>query len=392
MKRAIRILALLLCCCAALGPYCHAQSGGETQRCPLDVSALRTEQTQGIFVSGLSEEGRLCLSGRRICPGDVLPVSCLEDLVWTWDSEEEPDLTLDYYPIVNGALGERAEMTMHLQPEKDEAPQALDGELETYRNIPNAGQLHCTNDDEGKLIFQIVNHPRRGAVEILPDGAFVYTPKKNKAGEDSFTFTVSDEAGNVSNEATVRIRILQPLDSQTFADLDRQNQFEALWMRTMGLFGGENLADRLCFCPEKTVSRGEFLVMAMNLGGIEPDLVMPQNCFADQNEAPGWMQPYLVTALRRGIVHGIVRDGELCFCPNRAVSGYEAAVMLTGALDLRPESESVSAFRREDDAVPAWAEWAVGLLPAEISRTLDRTALDRARTAALLYRAAAQGD
>ncbi|MFR8332989.1 MAG: Ig-like domain-containing protein [Oscillospiraceae bacterium] len=47
------------------------------------------------------------------------------------------------------------------------------------------------------------------------DGAFTHTPKKNKVGKDSFSFTATDEAGAVSNEATVTIEILKPLDNTT---------------------------------------------------------------------------------------------------------------------------------------------------------------------------------
>ena len=47
------------------------------------------------------------------------------------------------------------------------------------------------------------------------DGAFTYTPKKNKVGTDSFSFTVTMSRA-VSNEATVTIEILKPLDNTTY--------------------------------------------------------------------------------------------------------------------------------------------------------------------------------
>ena len=200
-----------------------------------------------------------------------------------------------------------------------------------------------------------------------------------------------DEAGNVSNEAEIRVRILQPIDSQTFADLDRADQFCALWLRSMGLFGGETVADRLCFCPDKTVSRGEFLVMAMDLGGLEPDITLAQPCFADEDQAPAWMRPYLATALRRGIVRGVVQGKSLCFEPNRPVTGYEAAVMLTGALGIQAGEDTVDAMACED-AVPAWAEQAVGALRAMQAGAPDGAALTRARAAELLYLAALRSE
>ncbi len=392
MNRVIRMTALALCCAVLFPLTAHAQvTCSRAQSAELRAEDLVPDGAQGILIHTVPQEGTLLLHTRQIRPGDVLPASCLDSLVFTPEVDEQTDLTLTYYPIQDGSLGDQASLTMHIYSDRDEAPTALDGEMETYKNIPNSGLLHCTNDDDGSLRFQIVNHPRRGAVELLEDGAFVYTPKKNKAGEDRFTFTVTDEAGNVSNEAEIRVRILQPIDSQTFADLDRADQFCALWLRSMGLFGGETVADRLCFCPDKTVSRGEFLVMAMDLGGLEPDITLAQPCFADEDQAPAWMRPYLATALRRGIVRGVVQGKSLCFEPNRPVTGYEAAVMLTGALGIQAGEDTVDAMACED-AVPAWAEQAVGALRAMQAGAPDGAALTRARAAELLYLAALRSE
>ena len=49
-----------------------------------------------------------------------------------------------------------------------------------------------------------------GTVEMNPDGTYVYTPNSGFAGVDTFTYTVTDAAGN-SEEATVEIKINQAL-------------------------------------------------------------------------------------------------------------------------------------------------------------------------------------
>ena len=53
----------------------------------------------------------------------------------------------------------------------------------------------------------IVNQPSNGSVSINNDGTVIYTPADGYSGSDSFTYTVEDAAGNVSNAATVTIEV-----------------------------------------------------------------------------------------------------------------------------------------------------------------------------------------
>ena len=151
-------------------------------------------------------------------------------------------------------------------------------------------------------------------------------------GEDSFSFTVTDAAGNVSAPATVRITIRKPTDAQTFADLDRDRQFEALWLRETGLFGGEIIDQRLSFGPERTVSRGELLAMVMDLAGIQPEIGLQVSCFADGEEAAPWLRPYLASALRRGFIRGESGPEGLRFRPNEPITQAEAEALAARVL------------------------------------------------------------
>ncbi|WP_048322952.1 cadherin-like domain-containing protein, partial [Crocosphaera watsonii] len=48
----------------------------------------------------------------------------------------------------------------------------------------------------------IINKPNNGILNVNNDGTLTYTPNNNYNGEDSFTYTVEDEEGLISNEAT----------------------------------------------------------------------------------------------------------------------------------------------------------------------------------------------
>ena len=81
---------------------------------------------------------------------------------------------------------------------------------------------------------------------IREDGSFLYTPKKNKVGTDSFTYTATDPAGKVSREATVTIQILKPTDNKQYADTTGTTcRFTAEWLRNTGLFVGEQIDGQL---------------------------------------------------------------------------------------------------------------------------------------------------
>lgn len=51
----------------------------------------------------------------------------------------------------------------------------------------------------------------------------------------------------------------------------QSGQFEAMWTAAAGLTGGRSIGGTLCYLPQETVSRAEFLVMAMELLDVPVD-------------------------------------------------------------------------------------------------------------------------
>lgn len=317
-------------------------------------------ELSGVFFTELPAAGQaeLRLDNRVLRAGDAISRADLSRITVT--PTGGGDIRLSFLPVEGGALGEETVMTFHLERVEDEAPSAESSAIETWRNLPNTGKLK--GNGTGELSFQLVNQPRRGSVELNPDGSFTYTPKKNKVGEDSFTFTVTDAAGRVSAPATVRVRICKPTDAKTFADLDRDDQFEAIWMRERGLFGGELISERLSFGPEQPVNRGEFLAMVMDLEGIDPEIGLQVSGFADEEDAPSWLRPYLASALRRGLIQGESTPAGLVYRPNRPITEVEAASLLARVRDTEE------------------------LLPTALSG-VPETPLTRKKAAELLYQA-----
>ena len=235
------------------------------------------------------------------------------------------------------------------------------------------------------MTYTVIRQPKRGTLEIHEDGRFTYTPKKNKVGVDSFTYTAADPAGNVSREATVTVQILKPTDARQYTDTAGQScRFAAEWMRNTGLFVGEKIGTQECFFPEKTVSRGDFLAMLVQTLDIPTDNTAYDGIPQD---APGWLKPYLAAAMRSGLVAGLP-DRET-FGAEEAITGAEAAVMLQNALDLAISQQTLETMNQDDEEsdVPAWAAVSLTAMAENGIQLEANEPLNRGQVAEILYQA-----
>lgn len=386
MHTALSKIILAVLCCLILGMTAFA-ADGETlynaEYCfsEADFSTEAMGEVDGILVTGVpdSSMAEIRLGNRIILPGDVLSDLILNELRLVPVSRESCNAVLSYQPVYGSRLGDPAMLTIRIQSGRNDTPKAISSEFETYKNIENNGQLSASDPEEGELIYSLEEPPRRGKVKVKADGSFLYTPDKNKVGEDRFTFTVTDEAGNVSRPAAVNIRILSPSDQMTFADMeDSTDCFEAMWMEQQGLCSGRKIGTEYCFCPDEPVSRGEFLVMSMKLMNLP--VKNKEQTFSSEEPVAAWMQPYLSEAVRRGIIRGERAGEQLHYRMEDGVTDREAAVMLQNMLHL-----PVPAGRMESTQ-PAWsAQPVLALRDAGIREEYSGRTLTRIEAARLLY-------
>ena len=345
----------------------------------------------GIFLTSVPQEtlATVRYGSRVLKAGDALPTEALGDLTLEAKCVTAQEVTIGYCTLSDGVLSGVQELTLSILPKEDQPPTAEDGSLETYKNIAGSGTLSAA-DPEGKpLTYNLVKEPKRGSVELHEDGTFTYTPDKNKVGKDSFTYTVTDSGGNTSEEAKISIEIRKPTDKATYADMDGDpDAFYAMWLKEAGLFTGATVGGNLCFEPEKTVSRGEFLVMVMKLVDAQADETGLTSGFSDEAATPVWLQPYIVSALGSGMISGVSSEDGVVFRPEAALSRAEAAVMLQNVLQL-PAPMAKTVFSETDAAaVPAWAAAATAALSAagiSLGDTAQADAITRREVAKLLY-------
>ncbi len=384
----IRFISLILALCLALSLGIGAAATG------VDCDAVycftgqefsaEEEALSGICITGLPEasSGTVLLGNRVIRPGDILTADQIKSMTFhPLRTEEDAQAVIQYLPIYANRVEKSATMTIAIRGKEDKKPVAQDFSIETYKNLPNDGMLKAEDPEGQALTFTVVRGPKRGALEVKEDGTFVYTPKKNKVGIDSFTYTATDPAGNVSREATVTIQILKPTDARQYTDtVGHDDRFEAEWLRNTGLFVGEQVGGNPCFYPEKAVSRGEFLAMVVKVLDIPVE-------GADESQlpasAPQWLKPYLAAAQRSGLM----ADLETAADYQGPITGAEAAVILQNALDLTVSSEILEEEKTEtqEEEIPSWAAASLTVM-AENGVFLNAgSALTRAEVAKALY-------
>lgn len=125
-----------------------------------------------------------------------------------------------------------------------------------------------------------------------------------------------------------------------------------------GVFVGAKIGDSYFFEPERTLSRGEFVAMALAAMDVSAENVQMTG-FCDDASIPTWAKGYAVSALNAGVVSGVSTAEGVAFRANDAITLNEAAVVLNRLL--RVTDVDLSDYDVQD-ADNAWCAQAVANL------------------------------
>ena len=264
--------------------------------------------------------------------------------------------------------------------------------VSTYKNIKLYGNLPVHDPEGDEVRIEIVSYPKSGTVELSDSavGDYVFTPAENFSGKDSFTYVARDKYGNYSASATVSLTVKKPSSSITYTDMNDSPAYSAaLSVTEAGVMSGSEVGGNSYFYPNRTVSRGEFTVMALHAAGISEGIGSSYTVFSDCDLIPEEMREYISTAYDLGYIKGVNVDGKLCFQPDRAITVAEAAVLLGNILDA-PTPTVTPTFSDSGD-IPAWAASSVyslcgiGVIPTSSGDDLSpNEPLTRAEAAVFL--------
>ena len=343
-----------------------------------------------------STEGTLILGGRRVGKGRVIKQKNLGALVFIPASESVTECSFKF--TVDGyAGGSEIECILKFIDKVNYAPEALGDSvsasiIQTQQSISVYGNLDANDPENDNLEFIIVTYPKKGTLTLteMDSGRYCYTPNKNLTGKDKFTYVVRDEYGNYSKPMTVSVKITERLCDTVYRDMQDREEYNAtVAMAAMGIMSGKQIGDDLYFEPDKTVTRAEFVAMAMKCVGIRADSTMQSTYFDDDEDISASLKGYIATAQRVGYISGDFKDGKLVFSPNEEITKYEAAKILSAMIGKNGEGEE-SVFAG-DDSIPVWARAGVyamcslGIFDNQDSTTLSDK-VTRGDAAEFLYR------
>jgi len=341
--------------------------------------------------AGLLMEGDSLLS----C-GDVVTLSAISGM--RFYALSEPTVTETSFIVTpvfsDDSTGSEVTVSISLLSAQNSAPIAQDMEITTYKDVPITSQLAATDSEGDAVTFQLVDTPARGEVTISSDGTgtFTYSPYEGKKGKDTFTYVAIDTAGNRSSEATVKITINKLNTKVTYADMtDNTAQKAALRLAEDQIFVGECLNGEYFFCPDATVTRSEFLAMAMKVAGLEKLDDATITGFYDDEAIQTWAKGYVSSALKDGMIEGTYDDeGRIIFSPDANITLAEATVVLNRMLAITDVSTDVAAASF-GSSVPAWALQSavnlqsIGVITAsDMSSTIISASITRGESAELL--------
>ena len=270
----------------------------------------------------------------------------------------------------------------------DGAPVAENMTIRVYRGIPYEGAFRAVDNEGGALAFDIVTQPKKGEAALTEDGlGFVYTPG-GKLGSDSFTYTAVDEEGNVSLPATVSVTIEKATSGVCYADMGgNRAHTAAVDLAEHDVLVGAKIGGSYFFEPERTLSRGEFVAMALTAMDVSAEDVQMTG-FCDDVGIPTWVKGYAVSALNAGVVSGVSTAEGVAFRANDAITLNEAAVVLNRLLRVTDVDLSDYDAQTEENA---WCAQAVANLQSvsviesgRFSADEMRSGVTRAQAAELL--------
>ena len=344
-----------------------------------------------------STEGTLLLAGRRVKAGQTVKRRNLAAMIFVPASAEVTESSFEY-TLRYGGVEQAGVCEMKFIDKVNYAPKTPEAKessltLKTQSEISVYGRLEGYDPEGDKLEYIIAAYPKNGALTFTDKdaGTYRYTPSGSFTGYDSFTYVVRDEYGNYSEPVEVGIRIVERMSNEVYADMtDRSEYNAAVAMSALGVMSGKTLGDGKYFMPDETVSRAEFVAMAMKAAGMKADTSLSRTFFDDNTDIPVALVSYIATAQRLGIVDGDYTEAGLVFEPNRGITKNEAAKIIGSILGLKESEEdsiyfdnaTVSHSARSSVA----AMFTLGIFEGEVESFSGTDIVTRAEAAEYLYR------
>ncbi|MFC2079240.1 Ig-like domain-containing protein, partial [Candidatus Bipolaricaulota bacterium] len=175
------------------------------------------------------------------------------------------------YSVEDNEGMESNEATVTVDIQCNQPPNADDDSATTDENTAIEIDVASNDvDEDGSLdlsSIQITSSPSLGTISVHPtSGLVTYMPDPLSCGDDSFRYTISDDDGAVSNEATVTVAVLCDDPPLAIDDLYHVNEGESFEVNAPGVMDNDiaTPGDPLTVTLVSDVSHG---VLTLNADG-----------------------------------------------------------------------------------------------------------------------------
>lgn len=247
--------------------------------------------------------------------------------------------------------------------------QAVASKYEILENSKLSASLDANIVSGENVSYAITVQPTHGTVVQSGESGknYIYTPEKDYHGTDSFSFRL-EEGKKYSNSATVSITIKQDTSNVipfNYIDMkDHWANYSASHLAARGLIIGEEIGNRFYFKPEKTMTRGEFMLflLAITESNVDAEIDVSKVKFADSSSTPDWLLEAAKVAYSRGILKGSAAGEKIYLNLDKTITRVEAATMISNVLG---DKDSTKEIKYKDvGMIPSWALKAVKNLSA----------------------------
>ncbi len=370
---------------------CFSDSDFKSAFCITDFDAITINSLPS------STEGTLMLAGRRVKEGQSIKRKNVSAMTFVPVDAKITESSFTF-TIENSGAKTPSMCRMRFIDKINYAPTTPEDKesslsITTQAQISVFGRLEGKDPEGDRIEYIIAKYPKNGTLTFVDkeSGAYRYTPTSDFTGYDSFIYVLRDEYGNYSEPEEVGIRIVERLSSTVFEDMkDRSEYNAAVAMSAMGVMNGKTLGDGNYFMPDESISRAEFVSIAMKAYGMKADSSITHTFFDDDADIPTALISYIGTAQKLGIVKGKFGENGLVFEPNRAITKCEAAQILSALLGIE-ESDEVNEYF-ENTTVSASlktsvsAMYTLGIFDGEPSELDGAECVTRAEVAEYMYR------
>ncbi len=222
------------------------------------------------------------------------------------------------------------------------APTASNAAFAAEKEIPCFGSLTATDGEGDAVTYFITAETKHGELSLDNiTGKFIYLPDENFSGKDNFKFVAKDYFGNISKEAEIKITVSK--SSIKYADMTENDAYTAASvLGKKEILIGETIGGERYFYPEKTVTRGEFLVMVMSACNLPSSEKAEATAFIDDNEISSYQHRYVVAAVSDGIIFGVDSEEGKRFDGSSPITVKQAATIVSRIMSKTAPSLSES--------------------------------------------------